>query len=147
MSRFTSSRLVPLAIVAAMLVAAALRLSGVRLLGGPADPRSREFLAEVAAAVNRDAPIRVDSDTEMIGAEGLEGVLVYRLRLVQYSARQLEAAQIREAMRPQLVEGACGASASSRELLDQGVTLRYSYADKEGRPVTSIDVTAADCRR
>jgi len=142
-----TSRWVPVAIVAAILVAAALRLSGFRLLGERADPRSRESLAEIAAAISRDAPIRVDLDTEMIGAEALEGVLVYRLRLLNYTFDQLDPTQIHDAMKPQLTEGACRASRTNRELLDQGVTLRYSYADRERREVAHIDVTVRDCRR
>jgi hypothetical protein len=140
-----NSKGLPLGILVAVLVAAALRMSGVRFFGGGADPRSQEFLAQVAAGISKDAPITIDSDTEMIGAEGLDGVLVYNYRLVGLSLDQLDTARAKEAIEQQVTEGACRTPQTRQEFLDQGITLRYSYFDKNLRPVTQIDVTVADC--
>ncbi len=134
-----------LAILVAMLVSAGLRMSGFSFFGSKTDPRSQEFLSKVAAEINKNAPVPVDADTEMIGAEGLEGVLVYKYRLVNLSADELDAAQVHEAMKPQLTAGACGTPQTREKFLDQGIALRYVYSDKDLRPVTQIDVTGADC--
>jgi len=134
-----------LAVLVAILVSAGLRMSGISLLGGKTDPRSQEFLAQVAAEINKNAPVPIDADTEMIGAEGLKGVLVYRYRLLNLSADELDDAQVHWAMKPQLTSGACGTSQTREKFLDQGIALRYVYSDRDLRPVTQIEVTAADC--
>ena len=141
------SKAVPLTILVAMVVSAVLRMSGVSFFGGSTDPRSKEFLAEVAAGLSGNAPVTVDADTEFIGAHALEGVLVYDYRLVNLSAHQVVAVELHDSMRPGLTSGACADPQTRERFLDQGIALRYAYADKHLRPVMHVDVTAADCGR
>ena len=133
-----------LAILVAMLVTAGLHMSGFSFFGGQSDPHSKESLTEVAATLNKNMPMVVDAETELTRVEGLEGVLVYHYRLVNHSAAQLNGADLRDDLQPNVVTAICG-KPEPRKLLDQGVAFRYMYADKDMVPVTQIDVTIADC--
>ncbi len=134
-----------LGILVAMLVSAGLRMSGVSFFGGRTDPRSAEFLSEVAAEINKSTPAEVDADTELTEAEGLEGVLVYHYRLINLPASQVDATELYESMRPSVTAAACATREVRDKFLDQGIVLRYTYSDRDFRLLTEIDVTAADC--
>jgi hypothetical protein len=107
-------------------------------------PTSKAYLTGVANIVNKTLPKSLDNETELVETVGLEGVLVYRYRLVNRSADEVDATVFRRSARPALVQTACGSQAR-QTLLDRGVTLRYSYGDKAGREVVAIDVVGADC--
>jgi hypothetical protein len=110
-----------------------------------ADPRSKEFLTKVAAEINRAVPVMIDPETELMTTVGSEGMLVYNYRLVAYSAAQLSYDKFREGVRQRVTQAACSTPETRDGLLKKGVTLRYSYFDKEKQPIASVDVTPADC--
>jgi hypothetical protein len=107
-------------------------------------PTSKAFLSGVASVVNKTLPKRLDPETELVEMVGLDAVLVYRYRLVNRSAGQMDADRLVQSLRPGLLKGAC-ASEAREAMLDRGVTLRHSYADRDGREIVAIDIVAADC--
>jgi hypothetical protein len=107
-------------------------------------PTSKAYLSSVASLVNKTLPKKLDAETELVETQGLEGVLVYRYRLVNRSAGEVDPSRLALGLRPSLVTAAC-TSQTRQTLLDRGVTVRHSYRDKDGHDVVSIDIVAKDC--
>ena len=109
------------------------------------DPRSQEFLGKIAAEINRSGPVMIDQETELMPPEGGPGMLVYNYRLVSYSATQLDPNKFAAGAKERLKEGACNRPETRDDFLKKGVTLRYSYFDKDKQHIATVDVTPADC--
>jgi hypothetical protein len=109
------------------------------------DPRSVEHLSRVAAEINRALPLMIDKETELLPAMGAPGMLIYSYRLVSFSTAQVEYKKFAAAAKQQVVQGACGRPETRDDFLKKGVTLRYSYYDKEKKHIATVDVTPADC--
>src|SRR5262252_5260487 len=95
------------------------------------DPRSQEFLDKIAAEINRSIPVMIDQETELMPAVGAPGMLIYNYRLVSYSVTQLDARKFAAGAKQRLTQGACGTPETRDDFLKKGVTLRYSYYDKD----------------
>jgi hypothetical protein len=113
--------------------------------GRTADPRSAQFLNEVAAGLNKTLPMLVDKDTELMNTMGLDGVLVYNYRLVNHTAAQLDAQRLIAALTPQITKAACSTPDTRDGFLKQGVSLRYMYADRDRTHLATITVSPKDC--
>jgi len=109
------------------------------------DPRSKEFLGKVAAEMNQSVPVMIDKETELLPATIAEGMLIYNYRLISFSVTQVDRKKFAAAARQQVTQGACGQPETRDGFLKKGVTLRYSYYDKDKQPIASVDVTPADC--
>jgi hypothetical protein len=110
-----------------------------------ADPRSQEFLGKIAAEINRSVPVMIDQETELMPAVGAPGMLIYNYRLVSYSVTQVDHARFAAGAKERVKESACGRPETRDSLLKKGVTLRYSYFDKDKQHIATIDVTPSDC--
>ena len=108
-------------------------------------PRSEKRLSKIAAEINRSVPVMIDKETELTAVEGHEGMLVYNYRLVPYSVRQLDHQKFAAGAKQKVAQGACNAPETREDFLKQGVTLRYSYFDKNKQHIATVDVTPADC--
>lgn len=109
------------------------------------NPSSEESLNRLAAEINRAVPVMIDKETELLGSAGAEGMLIYNYRLVSYSVSQLDAARFAAGAKERVSQGACSRPETRDDLLKQGVTLRYSYFDKDRQHIATIDVLPADC--
>jgi hypothetical protein len=109
------------------------------------DPRSQEHLSRIAAEINRGVPLMIDKETELMPTEGHEGMLIYNYRLVSYSVKDLDYRRFAAGARERVVQGACSRPETREDFLKKGVTLRYSYFDKDKRHIATIDVTPKDC--
>jgi hypothetical protein len=109
------------------------------------NPRSQESLKKLAAEINRGVPLMIDKETELLPAVGTEGMLIYSYRLVSYSVTRLDAAKFAAGAKERVTQGACNRPETRDDLLKQGVTLRYSYFDKDKQHIATIDVLPADC--
>ncbi len=87
----------------------------------------------------------IDKETELMPTEGLEGMLIYNYRLVSYSAAQIDSKRFAAGAKQRVVQGACSTPETRDDFLKKGVTLRYSYYDKDKKPIATIDVKPADC--
>jgi len=131
-------------IVGAVLLAAMIWWS-VQKIFQRENPSSEESLNRLAAEINRAVPVMIDKETELLGSAGAEGMLIYNYRLVSYSISQLDAARFAAGAKERVSQGACSRPESRDDLLKQGVTLRYSYFDKDRQHIATIDVLPADC--
>ena len=109
------------------------------------DPRSRAWLSRIAAEINRSVPVMIDKETELTVVEGHEGMLIYKYRLVPYSVQQLDHAKFAARAKQKVAQGACNQPEMRDDYLKKGVTLRYSYFDKDKQHIATVDVTPADC--
>jgi hypothetical protein len=119
---------------------------GVPQIFGPnTDPRSAQHLRDIAAQINRSVPVMIDQETELLPAEGHEGMLIYNYRLVSYTVSQLDHQKFAAGAKQKVTQGACSRPETRDEFLRNGVTLRYSYFDRDKQHIATIDVTPADC--
>ena len=109
------------------------------------NPSSVASLSWLAAEVNRGVPLMIDQETELLGATGTEGMLIYNYRLVSYSVSQLNASKFAAGAKERVRQGVCNRPETRDDLLKQRVALRYSYFDKDKQHIATIDVLPADC--
>ncbi len=112
---------------------------------GREDPRSIERLGREAAELNRSLPAMLDKETELMVAEAAHAMFIYKYRLLNVSADKIDGAKFIAAAKPQLVQSACNRPETRNDFLTKGVTMRFSYFDKDKQPIATIDVTPADC--
>ena len=111
----------------------------------PTDRRSVAYLREIAVDINRSVPVMIDAETELLPTEAAPAMLIYNYRLVKYTAARLDPGKFATAAKQRLTQGACSRPETRDGFLKEGVTLRYSYFDKDKQHVATIDVTPADC--
>ena len=111
----------------------------------PLEPRSQARLSQVAAEINRSVGVMIDRETELLPAEGHEGMLIYKYRLVSFEVAKIDHAKFAAGAKPRLTQRACSEPDMRDDYLKQGVTLRYSYFDKDKQHIATVDVTPADC--
>ena len=109
------------------------------------DPRSEEFLGKIAAEINRSVPVMIDKETELMPAAGAPGMLIYNYRLVSYSVAQLDHKRFATGAKEKVTQGACNQPETRDGFLKKGVTLRYSYYDKDRQHIATFDVQPSDC--
>jgi hypothetical protein len=109
------------------------------------DPRSQEYLSRIAAEINRSVPVMIDQETELMPVAGAPGMLIYNYRLVGHSVTKLDHQKFAAGAKQRVTQGACGRPETRDEFLKKGVTLRYSYFDKDKQHIATVDVTPADC--
>lgn len=109
------------------------------------DPRSVEHLSQVAADINRAVPVMIDQETELLPSTAGPALLVYNYRLVKYSIAEIDPQRFAAGAKQKVTQGACNQPEMRDNFLRPGVTLRYSYFDKNKQHIATIDVTPADC--
>lgn len=109
------------------------------------NPRSDESLNRLAAEINRRVPVMIDKETELLPAVGAEGLLTYNYRLVSYSVAQFDSTRFAVGAKERVTQGVCNRPETRDDLLKNGVTLRYSYYDKDKQHIATIDISSADC--
>jgi hypothetical protein len=108
------------------------------------DMKSARFLSRVADETNRKLPMMVDSETRLVKTTGSQSLFTYQYTMVNIGSSDIDAGRLSAALEPEIAGKAC-ADSSMREILNSGVTLRYSYDDKYGTHVADVDITAGDC--
>lgn len=107
-----------------------------------------EELTSTASRINKMLPMMVDRHTELLTTIGMPNTFVYQYRILNVSAENLSpagVAEVEKIQRQQILNLACTTKETRDNLLDRGVTLRYQYADADGRAFARIDIKSADC--
>jgi len=112
---------------------------------GSEDPQSIEHLRREAAQLNRSLPAVLDKETELMITEGAHAMFIYKYRLLNVSVTKMDYRKFIAAVRPQLVQTSCNRPETRNDFLTKGVTMRFSYFDKDKQHFATIDVTPADC--
>jgi hypothetical protein len=87
----------------------------------------------------------IDRETELTVVEAYEGMLIYKYRVAAYAVSQLDHEKFAAGAKQRVVQLACNQAETRDEYLKKGVTLRYSYFDKNKQHIATVDVTPADC--
>ena len=112
---------------------------------GSEDPKSIEHLSREAAQLNRSLPAVLDKETELMITEGAHAMFIYKYRLLNVSVAKMDYRKFIAAVGPQLVQTSCNRPETRNDFLTKGVTMRFSYFDKDKQHFATIDVTPADC--
>ena len=108
-------------------------------------PGSIEYLRQEAAGLNRSLPAQLDEKTELMVTEAAPGMFIYKYRLVEIAVDRVDHQKFAVGAKPILVKTTCDRPETREEFLKRGVTLRYSYFDKDKKHIATLDVTPADC--
>jgi hypothetical protein len=108
-------------------------------------PGSFEYLSQEAARLNQALPAQLDEKTELMATEAAQAMFIYKYRLVDIAVDRVDHRKFAATAKPQLVKATCTRPETSEEFLKKGVTLRYSYFDKDKKHIATLDVTPADC--
>jgi len=109
------------------------------------DLRSIEHLSREAAQLNRSLPAVLDKETELMITEGAHAMFIYKYRLLNVSVAKMDYRKFIAAVRSKLVQTSCNRPETRNDFLTKGVTMRFSYFDKDKQHFATIDVTPADC--
>jgi hypothetical protein len=107
--------------------------------------RSVESLRQEAEQMNRGLPAMLDKETELMLTEGAPGMFIYRYRLINATTSSIDHQNFAAGAKAQLVQMVCSRPETRGDFLSRGVTMRYSYFDKDKQHIATIDVTPADC--
>jgi hypothetical protein len=132
-------------IALAGVVAFGLAWFGSRSFFASKDATSVEALNRAASQVNKNLPMMVDKDTELVNTMGIPGKFVYSYRLPNHAAGNIDKAIFIEAATKQVTNAACSTPDTRNGFLKKGVSIRYMYSDKDRNHVATIDVTPKDC--
>jgi len=108
-------------------------------------PGSFEYLSQEAARLNQALPAQLDEKTELMVTEAAQAMFIYKYRLVDIAVDRMDHQRFAATAKPQLIKATCTRPETSEEFLKKGVTLRYSYFDKDKKHIATLDVTPADC--
>ena len=97
-----------------------------------------------ASRLNKTVPFMVDKETELTTTIGSEGQFLYKYRLVNMVVDQVDVGELMNELKKQAKSGACSIPVT-RELLKAGVTMRYSYSDKNFVYIGDFRITPPDC--
>jgi hypothetical protein len=100
---------------------------------------------KVASEINRSLPMSLDKETDLMNVLGLEAMIVYNYRLVNAEASQIDSAALVNELKPTVSKAACSTPQTREDFLKKGITMRYTYSDKDRVHIASFDVTPASC--
>lgn len=98
-----------------------------------------------ADKINRQLPMMVDANTEIMAVGGGARTLQYNYRLVNVTFSTADTVALLAALRPRVTNHACTAPELRETFIDHGVTVRFAYADKDQRRLFAVEVSPADC--
>jgi len=102
-------------------------------------------LIQIASEINKKLPMMVDANTRLDSTVGINRTVRYNYTLVKYTAEELDATALEQAMRPKLINNVC----TTKEMeffVKNNITVSYAYFGKNGKQVTVITVPASSCR-
>ena len=102
-----------------------------------------QALQNTAAHINETVPRPIGNHTDLVGAEGYEKTLKYRFTFLGLTKDQVGSAFTRK-QTEFLTDFVCTTPAMS-VFLENGVTLKYAYHDRNGKLVVLISVDPKSC--
>jgi len=134
------------AIVVGVAVFFAVQQGAKGLSGRTNDVRSAKFLSGVASEFNKNLPMQVDSETELLSTMGTEGTFTYVYRLINLTREEIDTESFVSEMQPNLTNYACNDPEVRKKFLNEEIDLEYKYLDMENIPIEVIPVTLSDCQ-
>jgi hypothetical protein len=104
-------------------------------------------ITRAADNINRQLPMMLDRNTEILALGGSAGTLQYSYRLLNVTLSTADTADLLASLRPRVRNQACTAPEIRETFIDRGVTVRFAYADKDYRRLFAVEVSSADCSK
>lgn len=101
-----------------------------------------EGLAKSVVGIRAGLPKKIDDMTTLVWVSYSGTRMVYENR-IEVDGRNVDQ-MLKDKLRKLIIAKIC-TSATSLKLLNVGVQYRFVYADVNARPVTTVDITKADC--
>lgn len=102
------------------------------------------ILADTAKALNQKAPISVDAETRLDGAQVLDHEFRYRYTLIHRIAADVSARTIEREAGKKLLNNLCNSS-DMKTFRENDVTVVYAYFGKDGRQIAQISASPSQC--
>ena len=103
----------------------------------------------MAEMINENTPMRIDQETELMNAVGINGILTYNNRLMNYIYSESDVRELRRVIDEELkldaIRQACTTPDIADDVLGHGFTMRYVYYDQNRSYLTSFEIIPADC--
>lgn len=101
-------------------------------------------LKKMASEMNSQAPVQLDEDTRMMSVIVLQKTITFNMRLVNYTASQVDPNGVAQAAKENLNHTVCRSKAT-RDLIDLGVQYVYLYSGNDGKLVTRVVIDRYRC--
>lgn len=134
------------AIVIGVAVYFVVQKAGIELSGNTNDVRSAKFLSGIASEFNKNLPMQVDSETQLISTMGTEGTFTYVYRLINLTREEIDTESFVVDMQSHITNYACNDPEMRAKFLNEEIELEYKYLDMESIPIEVIPVTLSDCK-
>lgn len=108
------------------------------------DQEIQEKLQETATEMNRKLPTQVDDETRLDRVYSKNKTLRYSYTLVNYSASEIPAADLREHAEDSLIAKVCS-MADKTPFDEMGIQVEFSYKGNDGRSIVAIPVSFSQC--
>jgi hypothetical protein len=103
-----------------------------------------EVLFQTASKLNEKLPMMVDSETRWDSTIGINKAIRYNYTLINYSASNITAQDLNNALGQKIVNNVCTTKAM-QVFVKNGVTVSYAYYGNEGKQITVISVVPSQC--
>lgn len=98
-------------------------------------------LEKSAEGVNRNCPMMVDDETQLVNAEALPGkVFQYNYKLIRMKKEGVNIDEIKRILEPNIMR-VVARNPELKNFRDNGVTMAYQYKDMDGEYLFEIKVT------
>lgn len=117
--------------------------AGIKQNGGP-----QVFIQRIASETAKMAGQRLDDQTEIIGAAALDGILVYYVRLINYSKAEIQDLQaLRRQVASRNAPAVCAAPSASVLINEFSSEYKYVVYSKMREHLFEYSFTKASCAK
>lgn len=111
------------------------------------EPSVDKIIEQMSLELNAQLPMMVDGEKRWDSVTpGESKSFTYNYTLIKADVAKLNPGEMRVFLKP-VVKSKVASITELRKLLDKGVTITYTYNDKNGRLITSFDLTAEDYKK
>lgn len=104
------------------------------------------YLSYIANDINKDLPMMIDRETMLVTVTPLDDALVYNGVLVNISSQRIDSRQFLLSMKRILTNSVCSEPNMRAFVLNDGVSLHYSYSGNDHIHIGQVAVSPADCK-
>lgn len=101
-------------------------------------------LTSMARMINRELPMMIDADTQLLRATASGNILAYHYVMVNHSSSELDIAYIDQVLRPAVVDKVCS-NHEYTSILQQGGSISYRYSGNDRVQIIDIEVGHTNC--
>ena len=105
----------------------------------------QSLLQKTKNQIKNHLPIIVDAETRLDNVKVIKSMFQYQYTLVNYALEELDVVETRSALIPIVKNQACSLP-NLKPLIDNGAIISFLYRGKNGKEITTINVTSGQCK-